>query len=66
MEKRVITTEFIAVDVPIESSLRPTALSEYIGQAKAKENIKVFIDAAKSQYETFFKKYPKWNYFQTR
>lgn len=51
MEKRVITTEFIAEDVPIESSLRPTALSEYIGQAKAKENIKVFIDAAKFRGE---------------
>lgn len=51
MEKRVITTEFIEEDMPIETSLRPSLLAEYIGQEKAKENIKVFIDAAKFRGE---------------
>ncbi|PKM50689.1 MAG: Holliday junction branch migration DNA helicase RuvB [Firmicutes bacterium HGW-Firmicutes-7] len=52
MNKRTITTEFIPEDISIETSLRPTLLKDYIGQAKAKENIKVFIDAAKMRNES--------------
>lgn len=51
MEKRVISTEFIEEDYKIENSLRPKALSEYIGQKKAKETLKVYIEAAKKRGE---------------
>ena len=36
-----------------EGSLRPRTLTEYIGQEKAKENLSIFIDAAKSHYKRF-------------
>lgn len=52
MEKRMITTEFIQEDSKIETSLRPRLLKDYIGQTKAKENIKVFIEAAKMRKES--------------
>lgn len=51
MDKRVITTEYIEEDARIETSLRPKLLDDYIGQEKAKENIKVFIEAAKKRNE---------------
>lgn len=44
---RVIETNLIDEDVKIEGSLRPQCLNDYIGQAKAKENLKVYIEAAK-------------------
>ncbi len=49
MPKRIITTEVTADDVKIESSLRPQALEEYIGQEKAKSNLRIYIDAAKQR-----------------
>ncbi len=51
MEKRVISTELIEEDYKIENSLRPKLLSEYVGQKKAKETLKVYIDAAKERGE---------------
>ena len=51
MEKRMITTEFTREDINIESSLRPQMLKDYIGQEKAKGNLKIFIEAAKSRNE---------------
>ena len=39
MEKRTISTEFTEEDMPIESSLRPMALADYIGQEKVKKNL---------------------------
>ena len=51
MDKRIITTELIDEDLKIEQNLRPKLLSDYIGQAKAKENMKVFIEAAKLRNE---------------
>ncbi|MBO4395807.1 MAG: Holliday junction branch migration DNA helicase RuvB [Eubacterium sp.] len=51
MEKRIISTEIIEEDYKIENSLRPKLLSEYIGQSKAKETLKVYIDAAKARGE---------------
>lgn len=51
MNKRIITTELIDEDLKIEQNLRPKLLSDYIGQAKAKENMKVFIEAAKLRNE---------------
>ena len=47
--KRVINTELMEEDTKIEGSLRPISLKEYIGQQKAKENLKVYIDAAKQR-----------------
>ncbi len=46
MEKRLITTEVIEEDQRIEGSLRPQSLDDYIGQEKAKENLKIYIEAA--------------------
>ena len=51
MENRMISTEFTEEDMPIESSLRPMALADYIGQEKVKKNLKVYIEAAKSRQE---------------
>ena len=52
MDKRIITTEFTNEDVKIESGLRPQYLSDYIGQSKAKETLKIYIEAAKSRGES--------------
>ena len=52
MEKRIIQTEARQEDEPVEKSLRPQSLDEYIGQEKVKENLAVFIEAAKKRGET--------------
>lgn len=49
MAKRVIETNLIEEDVKIEGSLRPQQLTDYIGQAKIKENLKIYIEAAKQR-----------------
>lgn len=51
MEKRIISTEIIDEDYKIENSLRPKLLSDYIGQEKAKDNLHVYIQAAKKRGE---------------
>lgn len=51
MAKRIISTEVTEEDIRIESHLRPQMLADYIGQAKAKENLKVYIEAAKARKE---------------
>lgn len=51
MEKRVISTKIQEEDVKIEKTLRPQNLGNYIGQAKIKENLKVYIEAAKGRGE---------------
>lgn len=51
MNQRVITTELTEEDLRNESHLRPQLLKDYIGQEKAKQNLKVFIEAAKSRGE---------------
>lgn len=48
-ENRIITTSETIEDKDSEYSLRPRVLDEYIGQKKAKENLKVFIEAAKQR-----------------
>lgn len=52
MERRTIETNFTEEDIKIEGSLRPKFLDEYIGQKKAKENLKVYIDAAKMRKDS--------------
>ncbi len=52
LENRIVTTCEIHGDNEIEYSLRPKLLSDYIGQTKAKENLKVFMEAAKKRNES--------------
>jgi len=52
MVKRVITTEFTEEDSKLEGTLRPQLLTDYIGQIKVKDNLKVYIEAAKQRKET--------------
>ncbi len=51
MEKRVISTDILEEDYKIENGLRPKLLTDYIGQKKAKENLKIYIEAAKARGE---------------
>ena len=50
-DNRVVTPEVTNDDNDIELSLRPKCLAEYIGQDKAKENLAVYIEAAKRRSE---------------
>ena len=52
MEDRIITSTFTTEDEESEVSLRPRTLDEYVGQQKAKENLKIFIEAAKMRSES--------------
>lgn len=52
MGKRSITTERTEEDVRIESGLRPQTLDAYIGQSKAKEMLRIYIQAAKERKES--------------
>ena len=49
MAKRMIETNLTQEDIKIEGSLRPQKLADYIGQAKVKDNLKVYIEAAKQR-----------------
>lgn len=51
MEDRIVTAQFDEEEKRYEASLRPPTLSEYIGQDKVKENLSVFIEAAKRRSE---------------
>jgi Holliday junction DNA helicase RuvB len=51
MSRRIITTENLEEDVKIENHLRPQLLKDYIGQEKAKETLKIYIEAAKARNE---------------
>lgn len=50
-ENRIVSTEFSSSDGDLENSLRPKQLSDYIGQDKVKENLSVYIQAAKGRGE---------------
>lgn len=50
-EDRIITSTMQHEDVDIENSLRPKSLSDYLGQEKVKEQLSIFIEAAKSRNE---------------
>lgn len=49
MAGRMIETNLKEEDIKIEGSLRPQKLNDYIGQAKIKENLKIYIEAAKQR-----------------
>lgn len=51
-ENRIVSAEFNDSDAVTDYSLRPTTLNEYIGQEKAKENLSVFMTAAKNRNES--------------
>ena len=51
MNNRIITTELIEEDNKLEGSLRPKYLDDYVGQEKVKNNLKIFIEAAKQRGE---------------
>ena len=47
----MIETNLIEEDIKIEGSLRPQTLDDYIGQSKVKENLKIYIQAAKQRHD---------------
>lgn len=49
--ERIVTSDFIEEDADIEAGLRPRCLEDYIGQEKVKNNLGIFIDAAKERRE---------------
>lgn len=51
VEERIISAHMAEEDATVEFSLRPRYLSEYIGQTRVKENLKVYIEAAKMRGE---------------
>jgi len=51
MDERIISANLMMEDQVMELSLRPRYLAEYIGQAQAKENLKIYIEAAKMRKE---------------
>lgn len=48
---RIIETSILEEDKKIEGSLRPQTLDEYIGQSKAKESLRIYIEAAKQRQD---------------
>ncbi len=50
-ENRIITSTMKNEDLEIENSLRPKSLDDYLGQEKVKEQLKIFIEAAKNRNE---------------
>ena len=51
-EDRLIDSEMDGEEVQFDNKLRPSQLSEYIGQEKIKENLEIFISAAKMRSES--------------
>ncbi|MEC0241352.1 Holliday junction branch migration DNA helicase RuvB [Paenibacillus dokdonensis] len=51
MDDRIISANLMMDDQAVELSLRPRYLNEYIGQNQIKENLKVYIEAAKMRNE---------------
>ena len=50
-ENRIVAPEMEEIDRENELNLRPRTLDEYIGQTKAKENMAIYIEAAKRRGE---------------
>ena len=50
-ENRIVSTSYTHEDGDVETSLRPKTLEDYIGQDKVKENLKIYIEAAKMRGE---------------
>ncbi|PIC57906.1 MULTISPECIES: Holliday junction branch migration DNA helicase RuvB [Sporosarcina] len=52
MDERILTNEATDFDDSFEQSLRPQLLQQYIGQQQAKDNLSIFIEAAKKREES--------------
>ncbi|CAB1250858.1 Holliday junction DNA helicase, ATP-dependent component [Ruminococcaceae bacterium BL-4] len=52
LENRMVAPEYNPEDAEVENPLRPKCLSDYIGQEKVKENLSIFIEAAKQRKES--------------
>ncbi len=50
-ENRIVAPDYVPEDTDFDGSLRPKTLGEYIGQCKVKENLSIFIEAAKGRGE---------------
>ena len=50
-ENRIVAPEYTPEDMDTENPLRPKTLEDYIGQKKAKENLSVYIEAARGRQE---------------
>lgn len=50
-ESRIVAPEYLDMDSDVERQLRPRTIDEYIGQSKAKENLSIYIEAAKHRGE---------------
>ena len=51
MKERIISNELKADDIDNEENIRPQRLDEYVGQSEVKENLRIFIEAAKMRNE---------------
>lgn len=51
MDERIVSADLMMEDRTAEYSLRPRYLSEYVGQERVKENLKIYIEAAKMRKE---------------
>ncbi len=52
LENRIVSSSYTPDDTEIEQSLRPHRLEEYVGQEKVKNNLKIYIEAAKRRGES--------------
>ncbi len=50
-ESRIVAPEYLDMDSDVERQLRPRSIDEYIGQSKAKENLSIYIEAARHRGE---------------
>ena len=50
--ERFVSSSMISEDIDTEVSLRPKTMDDYVGQNKVKENLKVYIEAAKKRHES--------------
>ncbi len=51
-ENRIVSPEYSGCDEDTEVTLRPKTLAEYVGQEKAKDNLSIYIKAAKQRHES--------------
>lgn len=57
MKERIITGELRKEDLEIEAGIRPKTFDDYIGQEKVKNNLQVFIKAAKIEKKAWTMSY---------
>ena len=48
-ENRIVAPDYVPEDADLETSLRPRVLTDYIGQEKVKENLRIYIEAARGR-----------------